>query len=73
MTHSRFKVPSTPDQALGMIAALLASPTVQVIGESVMHFEMLSRQGTLEGNVKMVVHGKSRPREHAARLPRRGH
>ena len=42
VTHSRFKVPSTPDQALGMIAALLASPTVQVIGESLMHFELLS-------------------------------
>lgn len=42
VTNSRFKVPSTPDEALGMIGALLASPTVQVIGESVMHFELLS-------------------------------
>lgn len=36
----------------------------EIVGDK-MHFEMLSRQGTLEGNVKMVVHGKSRPREHA--------
>jgi hypothetical protein len=31
----------------------------EVAGDS-MRFEMLTRQGTLEGNVKMVVHGKAR-------------
>lgn len=42
VTHSRFKVPSKPTEALGMIAALLASPSVQVIGESPNHFDLLS-------------------------------
>ena len=51
VTHTRFKVPSTPDEALGMIAALLASPSVQVIGESLMHFELLS---SLVRNAKLT-------------------
>lgn len=42
VTHPKFKVPSTSAQALGMIAALLASPSAQLIGESPKHFEMLS-------------------------------
>lgn len=42
VTHTRFKVPSTPEQALGMISALMASPSVQMLGESPEHFERLS-------------------------------
>jgi uncharacterized protein len=42
VTHSRLKVPSTPEQALGMIAALMASPSIQMLGESPQHFEVLS-------------------------------
>jgi uncharacterized protein len=43
VTHTRFKVPSKPTEALGMIAALLASPTIQLIGESPSHFALLSK------------------------------
>ena len=42
VTHSRFKVPSTPAEALGMLRNLLASPTVQVIGEGPGHFDVLA-------------------------------
>ena len=42
VTHTRFKVPSTPAQALGMIAALMASPSIQMLGESPGHFQLLS-------------------------------
>ena len=60
VTHTRFKVPSTPAQALGMIAALLASPSVQVIGESPSHFKLLS---------SLVLHAKiSGPMIHDARI-----
>jgi len=31
------------------------------ISGDTMQFEMLTRKGTLDGNVKMVVRGKSRP------------
>ena len=34
----------------------------EIVGDT-MQFEMLSRQGTLDGNVKMVVRGKSRALE----------
>ena len=42
VTHSRFKVPSTPAEALGMLRNLLASPTVQVLGEAPGHFDVLA-------------------------------
>lgn len=42
VTHKRFKVPSTPAEALGMLRALIASPTVQLIGESPGHFDVLA-------------------------------
>ncbi len=42
VTHKRFKEPSTPAEALGMLRALIASPTVQLIGESPRHFEVLA-------------------------------
>ena len=35
----------------------------EIVGDT-MQFEMISRQGTLDGNVKMVVHGKTRAHEH---------
>lgn len=60
VTHARFKVPSTPQQALGMISALLASPSVQVIGESPKHFTLLS---------SLILDGKvSGPMVHDARI-----
>ncbi|HWM26137.1 MAG TPA: hypothetical protein VNP98_15080 [Chthoniobacterales bacterium] len=34
----------------------------EIVGDT-MQFEMLSRKGTLDGNVKMVVRGKARPAE----------
>jgi hypothetical protein len=34
----------------------------EIVGDT-MQFEMLSRKGTLDGNVKMVVRGKSRAHE----------
>jgi hypothetical protein len=36
----------------------------EIVGDT-MQFEMLTRQGTLAGNVKMVVHGKARISENA--------
>jgi hypothetical protein len=42
VTHGRFKVPSTPVEALGMLRNLLASPTVQVLGEGPGHFDVLA-------------------------------
>ncbi len=36
----------------------------EIVGDT-MQFEMLSRKGTLDGNVKMVVRGKSRALENA--------
>jgi uncharacterized protein len=42
VTHSKFKTPSTPKQALDMIAALMSAPSVQMLGESPEHFERLS-------------------------------
>lgn len=60
VTHTRFKVPSTPAQALGMIAALMASPSVQMLGESPGHFELLS---------KLILTAKlSGPAVHDARI-----
>ncbi|PIV36377.1 MAG: VapC toxin family PIN domain ribonuclease [Lysobacterales bacterium CG02_land_8_20_14_3_00_62_12] len=56
VTHNRFKVPSTPSEALGMIAALLASPSVQVIGESPGHFELLASLILKAGISGAMVH-----------------
>ena len=36
-----------------------------------MQFEMLTRKGTLDGNVRMVVHGKARALGKCRRMKRR--
>ncbi len=43
----------------------------EIVGDT-MQFEMLSRKGTLDGNVKMVVRGKARARRECRRMTKLG-
>ncbi len=43
----------------------------EIVGDT-MQFEMLSRKGTLDGNVKMVVRGKARARRECRRMIKLG-